>query len=60
MNIERQQEFIDNLKTLSLHHLYMIKDWITIKADEYDREEKLRFIDIEIEGRERRERIANL
>lgn len=54
MNIERQQNFIENLRSLTLDQLYLIDKWIDANQTEADREDKLRLIEIEIEGRERR------
>ncbi|WP_243344587.1 hypothetical protein [Anaerococcus sp. AGMB09787] len=54
MKIERQQKFVDNLQSLTLDQLYLIDKWIDANQTEADREDKLRLIEIEIEGRERR------
>ena len=56
MKIERQKQFISNIKTLSLHQLRLCYDWLKVKDSEIDREDKLRLMSLEIKRKERLKR----
>lgn len=56
MKIERQKQFIENIETLNLHQLKLCYDWLKVKNSEFDREEKLRLMSLEIERKEKLKR----
>ncbi|MFO3716089.1 hypothetical protein [Anaerococcus cruorum] len=51
MNIYDSQEFISNIKTLDDEHLMSLRVWIDSKKNEKDKEDKILYIDLEIERR---------
>ena len=52
MNFKRRCEFTDTLKYLKLDDLIFLRDYLTNKESEADKEDKIELLDIEIQGRE--------
>lgn len=49
MNLKRQVEFTNSIKTLPLHTLKFLKNYLKDKHSEEDREDKIKLIEIQIE-----------
>lgn len=49
-----RKDFSKTVKNLNLHQLKLIRNWIEIKALEFDREAKLKILDEEIERKKRK------
>lgn len=60
MNSKRQVEFTNSIKSLHLHTLELLRDYLKEKQSEDDREDKIRLIEIEIEGKKKqKDRLKN-
>ena len=49
-----RRDFSKTVRNLNLHQLKLVRNWIEIKALEFDRETKLKILDKEIERKERK------
>lgn len=60
MNSKRQVEFTNSIKSLHLRTLELLRDYLQEKQSEDDREDKIRLIEIEIEGKKKKkDRLKN-
>lgn len=60
MKLKRQVEFTNSIKSLPLHTLELLRDYLKEKQSEDDREDKIRLIEIEIEGKKKqKDRLKN-
>lgn len=48
-----RRDFSKTVRNLNLHQLKVVRNWIEIKALEFDREAKIKILDKEIERKER-------
>lgn len=51
MNLKRQVEFTNSIKSLHLHTLELLRDYLKDKDSEEDREDKIKLIEIQIEAK---------
>lgn len=49
-----RKDFSKTVRNLNLHQLKLVRNWIEIKALEFDREAKIKILDKEIERKERK------
>lgn len=49
-----RRDFSKTVRNLNLHQLKLVRNWIEIKALEFDREAKIKILDKEIERKERK------